>query len=645
MLKYAIKIYIKLKYMKELKMYRLLILLFLQINISFSMDTLLVENGNSYNTLSYSEYSSVKNINESPRSLKDNVWYKNKFDCKDESEHKGYWVRIKVKNTQNIPKELYLMDERRYVYSINYYLLKNGKVTLHKKDGLFVKENVSSFNSSQRIFPLPLEANEEAEVLFKVQNFNMLDMPFKIVTKDYLIEYFQFYSFFQGAFIVVLLVMMIYNFITYLIIRVKAYLYYLGYALLLVLYQATYFGYLKIFNVEPIVILVSLIFGGIGFMIFAAYFIRELFHFPKYLPKIDKVFSVIIWYLIVLMLLYILTIKQIDFYVSQYIFNMISIAVPMYVAIILYALNYLSYKRVTHIIFLYAMVWNVISVLGLLLIGMHSGLISTTLGVDYLFEVGMFIESILFSLLLAYRIKEIEKEKQEQELMLIQQNRLASMGEMISTIAHQWRQPLSQINGRVLGLDIDYRKKRLTAEVMEEHLSDIEQITANMSEIIKDFMNFFNTTKEVEIFQIEDVILEAIRIVKSSLVKEVEFSYNLEEIVLKGYKSELIQAILIVVNNSIDAYSDSGLVKIKIEVKEKDKNEILLTIKDNGDGISDEVLQHMFEPYYTTKHKSQGTGLGLYILKMIIENGMGGKAYIKNDIKGAIFTMHIPKVL
>jgi len=631
--------------MKELKMYRLFILLFLQINISFSMDRLIIEDESSYNILPYSEYSSVKDMKESPKNLKNNIWYKNKFNCKEDSEHKGYWVRIKVKNAQNIPKNLYLMDERRYVYMIDYYLLKNGKVTLHKKDGLFVKENVSSFNSSKRIFPLPLEANEEAEILFKVQNFNMLDMPFKIVTKDYLIEYFQFYSFFQGAFIVILLVMMIYNFITYLIIRVKAYLYYLGYALLLVLYQATYFGYLKIFNLEPIVILVSLIFGGIGFMIFAAYFIRELFHFSKYLPKIDKLFSIIIWYLILLMLLYIFTIKHIDFYISQYIFNMISISVPMYVAIILYALNYLSYKRVTHIIFFYAMVWNVISVLGLLLIGMHSGLISTSLGVDYLFEVGMFIESILFSLLLAYRIKEIEKEKQEQELMLIQQNRLASMGEMISTIAHQWRQPLSQINGRVLGLDIDYRKKRLTAEVMEEHLSDIEQITANMSEIIKDFMNFFNSSKEIETFQIEDVIFESIRIVKSSSLHKVKIIYNLEEITLRGYRSELIQAILIVINNAIDAYSGSKVAEIIINVKEQEGDEVVLTFKDNGDGISDEVLQHMFEPYYTTKHKSQGTGLGLYILKMIIENGMGGKAYIRNDIKGAIFTMHIPKVL
>jgi len=626
-------------------MFRLLILFMLQITTSLAMESVVVGNDNAYEILPYSEYSAVKEMDELPESLKDNIWYKNKLDCKLNSEHEAYWVRIKVKNAQNIPKEFYLMDERRYVYVIDYYLLKNGKVTLHKKDGLFVKENVSSFNSSQRIFPLPLEANEEAEILFKVQNFNMLDMPFKIVTKDYLIEYFQFYSFFQGAFLIVLLVMMIYNFITYLIIRVKAYLYYLGYALLLVLYQATYFGYFKIFNFEPIITLVLLISGGIGFMIFAAYFIRELFQFQKHFPKIDKLFSLIIWSLILLMFFYIFTIKHIDFSVSQSVFNIISIAVFAYVFIILYSLNYLAYKRARDIIFLYAMVWNVISVLGLLLIAMHSNIISTDVGVDYLFEVGMVIESVLFSLLLAYRIKEIEEQKQEQELMLIQQNRLASMGEMISTIAHQWRQPLSQINGRVLGLDIDYKKKRLTDEVMEEHLSDIEQITVNMSGIINDFMNFFNTTKEVETFEIKDIIFEAIRIVESSSFEKVKIVYNLEDITLQGHKSELIQAILIVINNAIDAYSGTEVAKIIIGVKEQEDNVVILTFKDNGDGVSDEVLRHMFEPYYTTKHKSQGTGLGLYILKMIIENGMGGKAYIKNDVEGATFTLEIPKVL
>jgi len=626
-------------------MFRLFILLLLHINASYAMETLVIGNDDSYEILAHSEYTAVKDMNELPNSVKNNIWYKNKFDCKRNSEYEAYWVRIKVKNSQNIPKELYLMDERRYVYAIDYYLIKKGKITLHKKDGLFVKENVSSFNSSQRIFPLPLAANEEAEILFKVQNFNMLDMPFKIVTKDYLIEYFQFYSFFQGAFLIVLLVMMVYNLITYLIIRVKAYLYYLGYTLLLVLYQTTYFGYFKIFNLEPIITLILLISGGIGFMIFAAYFIRELFQFQKHFPKIDKLFSLIIWFLLLLMLFYILTINHIDFYISQYIFNMISIAVFVYVFIILYSLNYLAYKRARHIIFFYAMVWNVVSLLGLLLIAMHSSIISTDVGVDYLFELGMVIESVLFSLLLAYRIKETEEQKQEQELMLIQQNRLASMGEMISTIAHQWRQPLSQINGRVLGLDIDYKKKRLTDEIMEEHLSDIEQITVNMSGIINDFMNFFNTTKEVETFEIKDVISESIRIVKSSSFQKVEIVQNVEEIMLQGHKSELIQAILIVINNAIDAYSGSEMAKIIISVKEQEGDEVVLTFKDNGDGVSDEVLRHMFEPYYTTKHKSQGTGLGLYILKMIIENGMGGKAYIKNDEKGATFTMHVPKVL
>lgn len=257
----------------------------------------------------------------------------------------------------------------------------------------------------------------------------------------------------------------------------------------------------------------------------------------------------------------------------------------------------------------------------------------------------MSIKTILFSLILAYRIKEIEEEKKEQELMLVQQNRLASMGEIISSIAHQWRQPLSQINGTVIGLDMDYREKRLTDELMEEHLLEIEKTTANMSEIINDFMNFFNSNKKIESFQIREVIAESIRIVKASSSKEVEISYSLEDIYLSGYRSELIQAILIVINNGIDSYNGRDIAKIYIEVKEDDEKRVKITIKDNGGGISKEVLAHLFEPYYTTKHKSQGTGLGLYILKMIIENGMGGKASIRNDTSGTVFTIIVPKIM
>ena len=215
------------------------------------------------------------------------------------------------------------------------------------------------------------------------------------------------------------------------------------------------------------------------------------------------------------------TIKE-DFYLSQFMFNMVSLAMPLYVFMLVYALNYLWYKKVNKMAFFYAIIWNFISLFGLLLVATHSSFISTDVGIDYLFQLGMFIESILFSLILSYRIKEIEQEKQEQELMLVQQSRLASMGEIISTIAHQWRQPLSQINGRVLGLDMDYKKKRLTDELMEAHLSDIEKTTANMSAIINDFINFFNSNKKIEEFSIQEVIVEAIRIVKSSSAKKVD---------------------------------------------------------------------------------------------------------------------------
>ncbi|CAA6822466.1 MAG: Signal Transduction Histidine Kinase (STHK) with CheB and CheR activity [uncultured Sulfurovum sp.] len=626
-------------------MLRFLFLVIFSLSFLHASETLLIGDDDSYEVLAYSEYSAVKNMSELPSDLDKNSWYKDKSAFNRDDKHQAYWVRVKVKNSEDILKELYLMDERRYVYSIEYYLVQNGEVITYRKDGLYVKENSSSFNSSQRIFPLTLIPNEDAEILFKVQNYNMLDMPFKIATKKYMIEYFQIYSFLQGAFFLVLLLMIVYNFITYLIVRARAYLYYIAYVLLLLIYQSIYFGYFRLFNIEPVIVVLLMNMGGIGFIIFAVFFIKELFQLKKYLPKIDKAFSIVVWYLVVILVVYSISIVMIDFYSSQIIYNLISVIMPLYVFLLLYSLNYLAYKRVNKLVYYYAFIWNIVAILGLLLIAMHSNLISTSLPIDYLFQIGMFTETIVFSLLLAYRIKEIDTEKQEQQLLIVQQNRLASMGEMISSIAHQWRQPLSQINGRVLVLDIDYHKGKLTDELMEEHISDIEKTTAYMSETINDFMNFFNTKKESEEFWISSLIAESQRIIMMSSLKKVEIISHVDDVLLVGYKSELIQVLLIVINNAIDAYSGEDIAIINIVVKGTLDSRVIITIKDNGDGISDEVLVKMFEPYYTTKHKAQGTGLGLYILKMIIENGMGGKASIKNDVSGAIFTIDIPKVM
>ena len=255
----------------------------------------------------------------------------------------------------------------------------------------------------------------------------------------------------------------------------------------------------------------------------------------------------------------------------------------------------------------------------------------------------LFAISLITSL---YHLRIINKEQREQETLLIRQSKLASMGEMISLIAHQWRQPLSAINGVVLDLDIDYRKKQLHPKKLEVHLNEIERITAYLSRTIHDFTSFFAINKESVNFFVEDTITQAINLTTISSYKNIEIICKRNErIELKGFKSELIQSLLVLLNNAIFACAKKSSEEFKGEIvidTYRLKKYIYISVSDNAGGIPKENLKKIFDPYFTTKEKSGGTGLGLYILKLIVEDSMNGKVLVENGSKGAIFTLQIP---
>jgi signal transduction histidine kinase len=255
---------------------------------------------------------------------------------------------------------------------------------------------------------------------------------------------------------------------------------------------------------------------------------------------------------------------------------------------------------------------------------------------------------LFFTLILLYHIKFIEQEQQEQEKLLIRQSKLASLGEMISLIAHQWRQPLSSINGSVLNIDMNLRKQNLYSKELDKQLNEIEETTNYLSETIHDFTDFFLVNKEKETFYISEVIKQAQRLLALSNTKEVQIIYtkNRADIEITGYRSELVQSLLILLNNSVYACHENldhhGQGEIIIDTYLK-KELLSISVEDNGKGIDKKTMKKIFNPYFTTKNRQHGTGLGLYILKLIIENSMNGRIFVSNGEKGAIFTIEIPK--
>ncbi len=249
----------------------------------------------------------------------------------------------------------------------------------------------------------------------------------------------------------------------------------------------------------------------------------------------------------------------------------------------------------------------------------------------------------------------LEKQNQEKERMLYQQSKLASMGEMIGNIAHQWRQPLTIMSvissSMSMQLQLDKLNKKKAQENLEKLLKNIDYL----SSIIDKFRNFFNPNNKVEEFYIDEVIAENLVIFESSYKSSnIQLILDLKNIKIVGFKFELMQVVINIINNAKDA-----LVS-KMSIRDLNKfifiksyitnNNLLLVITDNAGGILSEISEKIYEPYFTTKHQSQGTGLGLYMSNEIIKKHFKGTLsnktieyeYEGNKYKGEEFKIEIP---
>ncbi len=236
---------------------------------------------------------------------------------------------------------------------------------------------------------------------------------------------------------------------------------------------------------------------------------------------------------------------------------------------------------------------------------------------------------------------EIEK-RLTQEQILLRQHRMASMGEMIDSIAHQWRQPLMNINTVLMNIDRGIDKNRST-EYLKKKISEIFDITSYMSQTIEDFRSLLKESKEKEFFSIRDCISDILSLMKNNL-KQVDVKCDCnEDIEIYSYNSELIQVLTIIISNAIETLKNRRIENKILSIKTwKSGEEVLIEISDTGGGINDEDLAKVFDPYFTTKEQSGGTGLGLYIAKIIVEHHIKGKIRVRNGEEGACFTVTIP---
>ena len=245
---------------------------------------------------------------------------------------------------------------------------------------------------------------------------------------------------------------------------------------------------------------------------------------------------------------------------------------------------------------------------------------------------------------LEIKIEEALQENIKQLQTLQEQSKMASMGEMIGAIAHQWRQPLNAVSLSIQNLKYDYMAGDIDEAFIENYIEENKAVIKFMSKTIDDFRSFFRVDKEKKYFNIKET-MESVVSMQSAQLKNHSITLEMsgDEFEYFGLQSEFQQVILNLINNAKDALEEKAIENpmIKIII---DKQARQILIQDNAGGVPLDIMERIFEPYFTSKEQGKGTGMGLYMSKMIIEENMDGKLFVRNRDDGACFYIDLSKM-
>jgi signal transduction histidine kinase len=247
--------------------------------------------------------------------------------------------------------------------------------------------------------------------------------------------------------------------------------------------------------------------------------------------------------------------------------------------------------------------------------------------------------------------EEIEKNKIN-EKMILEQSKMAAMGEMLESIAHQWRQPLSVITTAASGMKMQKEYDMLSDDAFNESTASIISAAMHLSNTIDDFRDFFKPNKKKELYKISDSFTRAKELLSSKFKnRDIETIENVDNSKVYGLINEFVQVFMNILNNAKDALeeitSDRRLIFIDISTKD---NFVNIDIKDNAGGVPTDIIEKIFESHFTTKEDKDGTGIGLYMTKQIVDEHLKGKISVSNveytyedeDYKGALFNIVLP---
>jgi len=236
-------------------------------------------------------------------------------------------------------------------------------------------------------------------------------------------------------------------------------------------------------------------------------------------------------------------------------------------------------------------------------------------------------------------IENLKDDDEKKTHALQQSNKMAAMGEMIGAIAHQWRQPLNAIGSSIQNLEYDYEDGLVDKEFVDQFIEKNKKTVQFMSKTIDDFRNFFRIDKEKRTFLVRQMIESIVNMQSAQLSNHsIALKISGEDFSYKGLESELQQVVLNLISNAKDAILEKQIQNPEINIYLQDNR---IIVKDNAGGIPKEIINRVFEPYFTTKDQGKGTGMGLYMSKMIVDENLEGFLSVDNDHLGAVFTIDL----
>ena len=531
-------------------------------------------------------------------------------------------------NVNKVVKFLDIRLDRMDLYS------DNGK--LLNSEGDRVPFSNRKYDDAQIAVDISAKAHSESTLYLKFSNKDKMELSYRIYDKTEYVKDIVFKKVMHAFFFGALLIMLIYNIVLYLFIREKAFLVYILYHITVMAVMFYYNGMVSQYyrpdeygvnggNVPAVLSYLSIV--------LAIEFLRYFLNTKEYTPKMDRWLLFFIYFNAVLLILapFEISSKHIP------IFNMMFLSI-----FLLYVSGYHSFVLKRKIALFYLLGW-VVMLVAIIITGLLSfGYVERNDFTAYIFQIGIVIEITLLSMGLAYRYKINQDQLREKNKILHEQSKLAAMGEMMSHISHQWRQPLSEINAVAMTIETAYRRDTLDAQMLDKNIEAIETITEYMSKTIQDFNGYFKSNKKSVSVSPGSVVAKAVNLVYSgSQNREIEIGVSVETSEpIKVVEGELIQVLLVLLNNARDVLESEELEErwIKVDVR-KVYQRIHISVEDNGGGIKEEHLSKVFEPYFTTKFEVQGTGIGLYMSKMIVEESLGGSLNVVNSSHGAKFTI------